>query len=71
MIIYLYKKRVLNHNIHNYAHIIKAFGNKVAHPNIRIPEQFDSKDATLVLGSLLQLLKEFQSNNLLDDCQNV
>jgi hypothetical protein len=66
MIVALYKKRVLNHNMHNYAHIIKAFGNKAAHPNVRKPEIFNSKDATLVLGSLLQLLKELESNHLLE-----
>lgn len=67
MIVSLYRKRILNHNMHNYAQIIKAFGNKVAHPNIKNPEKFNSKDATLVVGSLLQFLKELDANNMLKD----
>jgi len=69
MIVSLYRKRVLNHNMHNYAHIIKAFGNNVAHPNIRNPQKFNSKDATLVVGSLLQFLKELETNHMLKDLQ--
>jgi len=69
MIISLYRKRVLNHNMHNYAHIIKAFGNNVAHPNVRNPQKFNSKDATLVVGSLLQFLKELETNHMLKDLQ--
>lgn len=70
MIVSLYRKRVLNHNMHNYAQIIKAFGNKVAHPNVKKPEKLNSKDATLVVGSLLQFLKELEINHMLKDFQD-
>lgn len=58
----LYKKRVLNHNMNNYAHIIKAFGNKANHTN----KLFDSKEATLVVGSLVEFFGELEKQNLIE-----
>ncbi len=66
MIMLLYKKRVLDVQTNSYAHIIKAFGNKVAHPNLSNPINFNTKDALLVLSTLLILLDAFDKKNLLE-----
>lgn len=65
MIIILYKKRIFNTQINSYSHTIKAFGNRVAHPNIKNPIRYDTKDALLVLSTLVTLLQELESKNLL------
>ena len=61
----LYKKRILNPQTNGYAHTIKAFGNRAAHPNIKKPIKFNSKDALLVLSVLVTLLNELHSQRLL------
>ena len=66
MIITLYRKRILNLQTNSYAHTIKAFGNRVAHPNIEHPVVCDTKDALLVLSTFLTILNEFEANNLLE-----
>ncbi len=63
----LYRKRILNPSMNNYAHTIKAFGNRAIHPNLDTPVVFKSKEAVLVIGSLLQFINELDSNNLLKD----
>jgi hypothetical protein len=50
----------------NYAHIIKAFGNKAVHPNINKPVTFTKQDVLMVLSVLLLFLKECDQNNILD-----
>ena len=67
MMMALYKKRILNPSMNNYAHTIKAFGNKALHPNINAPIVFESKEALFIIGSLLELIKELDSANLLKD----
>jgi hypothetical protein len=62
MMMSLYKKRVLGHDLNNYAHIIKAFGNKANHTG----KIFDSQEAMLVIGNLLQFLKELDNKKLLE-----
>lgn len=57
----LYKKRTLNHNLNNYAHIIKAFGNKANHTS----KIFDSREATLAISNLIEFLKELENKNIL------
>ena len=71
MIMTLYRKRILNVQTNSYAHTIKAFGNRVAHPNIKNPIIYDTKDALLVLSTFLTMLNEFESNNLLEGIRNV
>jgi len=70
MIVTLYRNRVLNIRANSYAHTIKAFGNRVAHPNIQHPVVYDAKDALLVLSTFLTLLNELQADNLLENAQN-
>lgn len=70
MIYQLYNKRVLNPQTNGYAHTIKAFGNNVAHPNLKHPMHFNTKDAMLVLSTLVTLLNTFDSNHLLEGMQN-
>lgn len=71
MIMLLYRKRILNVQTNSYAHTIKAFGNRVAHPNIEHPVVYDTKDALLVLSTFLTILNEFETKNLLENSQNV
>ena len=66
MIIKLDRVKIINKSISNYAHIIKAFGNKVAHPNIKKEISITSRESKLVLSNLLQLLKEIDENNIMD-----
>lgn len=66
MIMMLYRKKVLDVQTNSYAHTIKAFGNKVAHPNLSNPIAFNTKDALLVLSTLLILLNTFDKKNLLE-----
>ncbi len=70
MIMTLYRKRILNVQTNSYAHTIKAFGNRVAHPNIEHPIVYDTKDALLVLSTFLTILNEFEANNLLEKSQD-
>jgi hypothetical protein len=58
-------KRIINSML-NYAHIIKAFGNKAVHPNINKPVTFTKQDVLMVLSVLLLFLKECDQNNILD-----
>ena len=67
MMMALYRKRILNPSMNNYAHTIKAFGNKAIHPNINSPVIFETKEALFVISSLLQFIKELDSKNLLKD----
>lgn len=66
MIFKLQKAKLINTSMLNYAHIIKAFGNKAVHPNIQKPITFSKQEAQLVLSTLLQFLKECDENNILD-----
>jgi hypothetical protein len=66
MIYKLNKSKTITTSMLNYAHIIKAFGNKAAHPNIKDPIIFTKQDVKLVLSNLLQLLKEIDKHNLMD-----
>ena len=65
MIYLLFKKEILTHQTKSYAHTIKAFGNRVAHPSIKQPIIFTSKDALLVLSTLVTLLEILKTQNLL------
>ena len=71
MIMVLYKKRVLDPQTNGYAHTIKAFGNRVAHPNLTNPMNFSTKDALLVLSTLVALLNILESKNLIEGFENV
>lgn len=66
MIMILYKKRVLDPQTNGYAHTIKAFGNRVAHPSRKNPIQFTTKDAMLVLSTLVTFLNILESKKLLE-----
>lgn len=70
MIYLLFKKDILTHQTKSYAHTIKAFGNRVAHPSIKQPIIFTSKDALLVLSTLVALLEIFKTQNLLVGLNN-
>lgn len=70
MIYLLFKKDILTHQTKSYAHTIKAFGNRVAHPSIKNPILFTPKDALLVLSTLVALLEIFKSQNLLEGITN-
>lgn len=70
MIFVLYKKRILDPQTNGYAHTIKAFGNRVAHPSRSNPIEFTTKDALLVLSTLVSLLNIFESKKLLEGFQN-
>jgi hypothetical protein len=70
MIYLLFKKEILTHQTKSYAHTIKAFGNRVAHPSIKQPIIFTSKDALLVLSTLVALLEIFKTQNLLVGLNN-
>jgi hypothetical protein len=65
MMYVLYRKKFLNPQTNGYAHTIKAFGNRAAHPSIKKPIKFNSKDALLVLSTLVTLLNELHTQNLL------
>lgn len=67
MIFTLYKKEILNPQTNGYAHTIKAFGNRVAHPNIKHPIIFTPKDALLILSILVALLELLKSQNLIEE----
>ncbi len=60
----LYRKRVLNPALNNYAHTIKAFGNKAVHPTLDTTTAYQPKDALLVLGTLSQYLQDLKSADL-------
>ncbi len=64
MIQALYRKRILSPALHNYAHTIKAFGNKAVHPSLDATSYYKPKDALLVLNTLLQYLQDLKSANL-------
>ncbi len=66
MMMALYRKRILNPSMNNYAHTIKAFGNRAIHPNINSSIVFETKEAVLVISSLLQFIQELDSANLLE-----
>ena len=70
MIYSLFKKDILTHQTKSYAHTIKAFGNRVAHPSIKQPIIFTSKDALLVLSTLVALLEILKTQNLLVGLNN-
>lgn len=71
MIAILNKKRILDIRSNGYAHTIKAFGNRVAHPNVKQPMHFSTKDALLVLSTLVALLDNLDSNSLLEGINDV
>lgn len=66
MLMNLYKSRKLGHEANNYAHIIKAFGNKANHTN----KIFDSREASLVLSNLIEFLKYLNNQKILLDLDN-
>lgn len=59
----LYKNRKLNHDTNNYAHIIKAFGNKANHTS----KIFDSREATLSISNLIEFLKAIEKKGILEE----
>lgn len=59
----LYKKRKLNHDTNNYAHIIKAFGNKANHTS----KIFDSREAALTISNLIEFLKAMDKKGILGE----
>lgn len=63
MLLELYKSRKLNHDTNNYAHIIKAFGNKANHTS----KIFDSREATLSISNLIEFLKVLDKKGVLKD----
>jgi hypothetical protein len=63
MITALYRKKILSPALNNYAHTIKAFGNKAVHPTLNSDEVTKPKDALLVLNTLLQYLEDLKSTN--------
>lgn len=67
----LFKKRILDPQTNGYAHTIKAFGNYAAHPNKNKQIIFSSKDALLVLSTLVTLLNALESKKLIGSAQNV
>jgi len=64
MLYALNKKRILSPALNNYAHTIKAFGNKALHPSLDVNDNYKPKDALLVLNTLLQYLEDLKSVNL-------
>lgn len=70
MIVALHRNKKFNHEMNNYAHIIKGFGNSALHTNKTNPAVFNAKDAMLVLGILLQFIKELDKHNLIQDNTN-
>ncbi len=60
----LHRKRILSPALNNYAHTIKAFGNKAVHPSLNTTSEYKPKDALLVLNTLLQYLQDLKSANL-------
>lgn len=71
MIYILFKKRILDPQTNGYAHTIKAFGNYAAHPNKNTQIIFSSKDALLVLSTLITLLNALDSKQLIRMNKNV
>lgn len=71
MIYVLFKKRVLDPQTNGYAHTIKAFGNYAAHPSKNRQIKFSSKDALLVLSTLVTLLNALESKKLIGNVENV
>jgi len=66
MLFILKNKKILSLSLNNYAHTIKAFGNKACHPTVDPSLYQKPKDALLVLNTLLQYLHELKSANLLE-----
>lgn len=63
MLTELYKSRKLGHDTNNYAHIIKAFGNKANHTS----KVFDSREAMLTISNLIEFLKELDKKGILGE----
>lgn len=59
----LYRSRKLGHDTNNYAHIIKAFGNKANHTG----KVFDSREAMLTISNLIEFLKELDKKGILGE----
>ena len=70
MIRRLYRKRILDPQTNGYAHTIRAFGNRAAHPSMDNPMHFTSKDALLVLSILVTLLNELHARRLLQELES-
>ncbi len=71
MIYILFKKRILDPQTNGYAHTIKAFGNYAAHPNKNKLVEFSSKDALLVLSTLVTFLNILETKNLIQGNKSV
>lgn len=66
-LIYILKKEgILDNQTNGFAHTIKAFGNNVAHPARVNNIKFESRDAMLVLSTLVTLLNVLDSQHLLE-----
>lgn len=66
-LIYILKKEgILDQQTNGFAHTIKAFGNNVAHPARVNNIKFESRDAMLVLSTLVTLLNVLDSQHLLE-----
>jgi hypothetical protein len=65
MIYILFKKKILDPQTNGYAHTIKAFGNYAAHPNKNRQITFSSKDALLVLSTLVTFIDALESKKLI------
>lgn len=61
----LNKKQTITRAAHNYARTIQSFGNMAAHSSANSTSTYGPKEAESVLNSLLLLLKELDSSNLL------
>lgn len=63
MLTELYRSRKLTHDTNNYAHIIKAFGNRANHTG----KIFDSREAILTISNLIEFLKELDKKGFLGE----
>jgi len=66
LIYQLHKSKKITNSMLNYAHIIKAFGNKAVHPNIKKPVNFTKQEVLMVLSVLLLFLKECEEKKIMD-----
>ncbi len=63
-IVILQKNNYITNDMSNLAHTVKAFGNKASHPNETV---FTNKDALLVVSSLLHLVENLDTANILEN----
>ena len=61
----LSKDKIFDSKIVGYINSIKAFGNISAHPNVDNPVEFTREDAVMVSTTLIRLIEELESRDLL------